>query len=209
MDQLWEILPLKGLGPLRFGMQRDDALAAAAVFGPVTFVHPPQGGFDQTLAVLIPSMGEQAARELLTQMQADGVDMRPRDHVTIGDALRLGFVGDTLESLMGYSLAASPQLHVGGHPLLTGDAIPALRLLQQFNGAPPLVEGPDCWFATIRVTAWNCIKRSRKGVVRPVNPRTDAGEQQTIGWSADPRDPLQDLSKHIAVDVMDLSAQAR
>lgn len=199
----WEIAPHRGLGPLTFGMTEAAAVDAARVYGPVTHQDPMDGApneADEIYKALVEAEGEEVARQVMAEMLADGVDLRTRRRVIVGEGLLLDFVDDGLEDIM--CTLRTPDVHIGGHRVFGVDCLPAMRRLQELNGAPSLVKDRDCLFVNLHLTAFECLHEVAPGMVRSAREGTDEASQKTISWRASERDPNEDLSEHRALDLL-------
>ena len=179
MKPEWEILPRIGLGPVRFGMTRDEAVAAGAIFGAVTHEHAKHEA-DELLAILGPSMGEDEARALIAKMAADGVDLRPRRHVGFASGLTMNFVADTLETFD--ALPGARDLHIEGVPFFGADPVPALLKFQALNGAPPLMDTRSCLFDALHVSTADVAVVTAKGLLRLAKSTTMQHLERMVSW---------------------------
>ncbi|RAP41596.1 hypothetical protein BYZ73_10080 [Rhodovulum viride] len=201
MSDNWEILPESGLGPLRFGMSEAEARPIAQpLYGEIE-AEGPAGlqSNDEVYQVLLETMGEEAAREAIGPLKKSGVDLQTSRRINFVSGLMLDFVEDGLDSIMCHSAALA--LHVGGKPFFGVDPLPALRQLQQLNGEPPFVKGPDCYFSNIEVTAFECLLLMPGGGFRATREGTEEAGQKTVGWQRKQRTPPEDLTGHVRLDL--------
>lgn len=200
-DKDWELRPLEGLGPLEFGMSEEVSRAVAAgPFGDIEAEGPVgQQSDEEAFQILVETMGEEAAREAMGVLEADGISFRSTRRVNYLSGLMLDFVEDRLDMIMCHG--AADALHIGGKKFFGVDPFPALRRLQAVNGELPLVKGPDCHFRQVIVTAFEFILPLPAGLVRATREGTDETQQKTLGWRATPRLPDEDFSGHVLLDL--------
>lgn len=201
MDDSWELLPRVGLGPLVFGMSEDAAKTeASGIYGDIEAEGPVgQQSDDEVYLTLVETMGEEAAREAMAVLEADGISFKSSRRVNYVSGLMLDFVEDELDSIMCHGAATN--LHVGGDGFFGVDPLPALRRLQRVNGEMALVNGPDCHFRNLYITAFECIVLLPAGLVRATAEGTDEALQKSVGWRREPRLPNEDFSSHSQVDL--------
>jgi hypothetical protein len=180
MKPEWEILPHLGLGPLRFGMTRDEAVAVGAIFGPVTHEHAEEK--DHLFSTLAPTMGEDEARAFIASMEADGIDTRPQRQVGVSDVLQMQFFGNELTLLT--ALPRARDLHVEGIRFFGTNPVPALLKLQSLNGAPPLMHERSCLFNALNIATFDLAVVSKKAGLRLATSMRGRGLERTVGWGS-------------------------
>jgi hypothetical protein len=180
MKPEWEIQPHLGLGPVRFGMTRDEAVAAGAIFGPVTHEHAEEE--DHLFRTLAPTMGEDEARAFIASMVADGIDTRPQRQVGFSSVLHMEFFGDELMSFTALHLARD--LHIEGIPFFGTNPVPALLKLQALNGAPPLMHERSCLFDALNVATWDLAVVSKKAGLGLATSMRGHGLERTVSWGS-------------------------
>jgi hypothetical protein len=204
MKPEWELLPHQGLGPVRFGMTRDEAVTAGSVFGPITLEHAEED--DSLFKILIETMNEDEARALIASMAAEGIDMRPKRMISFSPSLQMQFFGDELKFLM--VLPRSVLLHVEGIQIFGTDPLPALLRLQALNGARPQMYESSCLFDTLNVATWDMAITSKKGLLRLATSIKGRGLERAIHWGSESPVFKPDLSKYARVDLAPLAASA-
>lgn len=201
MDDHWEIQPNQGIGPIAFGMSEEAVLAIASEpFGEVEAAGSVgQQSDDEAYRILVDTMGEEAAREAMGVLAADGISFKPTRRVNFVSGLMLDFVEDELNSIMCHGAASD--LHISGQRFFGVDPVPALRRLQALNEAPPLVKGADCHFRQLNLTAFECLVLLPAGMFRATAEGTNEALQKSVGWSRAPRQPNEGFSEHTEVDL--------
>jgi hypothetical protein len=169
-----------GLGPVRFGMTRDEAVTASAIFGPITREYAEEE--DHLFNLLAPTMGEDEARALIASMAADGTDTRPQRQVGVSDVLQMQFFGNELTMLT--ALPGARDLHVEGIPVFGTNPVPALLRLQSLNDAPPLMHERSCLFDALNIAAFDLAVVSKKAQLRLATSMKGQRLERTVGWGA-------------------------
>jgi hypothetical protein len=193
MDNVWKLLPRQGVGPVKLGMPADVAISAGAAFG--------LGEHDGTTNVLdderyrhfVTTLGQEEADRMMDTFR--GMNINPARLVILNGGVHPTFVDDKLADILCDTRATN--VHVEGLRFFDGDPMPALRKLQDLNGAPPILKDLDCFFENLKVTAWGFISY-RRSHRRLLSPGAVDAEQRTINLSASPRAPDIDMSKHVA-----------
>jgi hypothetical protein len=202
MKPEWEILPHLGLGPVRFGMMRDEAVAVGAVFGTITHEHAEEE--DHMFAILAPTMGEDEARAFIAGMEADGIDTRPQRQVGFDRALHMHFFGDELRSFT--ALPNARQLHIEGVPLFGTNPVPALLRLQSLNGAPPLMHERCCFFDALNIATFDLAVVLKKAGLRLARSMRGQGLERTVDWGSVPPVGKDLLPRYTRIDLEPLTA---
>lgn len=202
MTPAWEILPHLGIGPLRFGMTRDEAVAAGTIFGPVT--HESVQDEDYAFITLAQAMGEAEARALVDTMMQDGIETRPRHLVAFGDALQIDLYGDALTMVR--ALPQAHDVHVDGVRLFETDPVPALLRLQTLNGAPPLMHERSCLFDALNLSTWDLAVISKKRGLRLATPMSGQGLTRSLDWGSVSPVGKDLLPNYARVDLTPLAA---
>ena len=202
MNPHWEMKPLEGLGELRFGDPPDALEARRAAYGDLESRGPVRA--DAALAeetFRMPGMGfsEAEIAELMAAMQTEHEAVADLEVQIYDTGAHFTFEAGSLAEIM--MDARAFRLHVGGTLVFQTDPFPALRALQRLNAEPPLVNGPDCYFRNLHVTAFEFGLLTEGGRLRATASGTDEALQKTISWRADPRQPDEDFSGHVAVDL--------
>ena len=202
MDEKWMLQPKKGLGPLWFGMTEAEAIAVGSgIYGEVESAG--SLGHDsnkEVYQILLEAMGEAAAKEAMAELKSAEVTFKPSRRISFSSGIMADFVEDRLDGLIGRS--GVTQLHCNGKAFFQTDPVPALQQLQLLNKSAPLVKGPDCYFKSIEVTAWQCVLLMPYPVFRATIEGTEESDQKTIGWRATPRNMAEDFSNHKALDLL-------
>jgi hypothetical protein len=201
----WEMLPHLGIGAIRFGMARDEAVAVGAIFGPVTHEHAQEE--DHLFATLAPTMGEDEARAFIASMVADGIDTRPQRQIVFSDVLQMHFFGNELTSIT--ALPRAHDLHVVGVPFFRISPVPALHRLQAMNGAPPLMHERSCLFDALNVATWDLAVISKKAGLGLATSMIGHGLERTVSWGAVSPVSKDVVLKYTRVDLEPIAESAQ
>lgn len=195
------ILPHKGLGPFRFGMSVAEVRSLAPEYGP--FSEAPRaegtGSFtEEELAMYREMMTPEQLAQFIEANQSYDEMMAETREMTIAPAtLHFTFQNEALSEIRIGPRARD--LSFGGEPFFGAVPRGFLAALEEANGAPPMVRGPDCAFVNLRVYVWAAFEELESGALRFPPDGTEAVQDKSVILADRPRNPDEDFSGYRAV----------
>ena len=202
MNQDWYMRPMAGIGDLEFNSPVQTPETWADRYGRIESTGPigiSDAVAEETFRLPGMDFSEEEIAEMMAAIQVEQEMLSDQFTQIYDSGLHLTYSADHLTEILTDTRAF--QIHVDGALLFRADPIPALRKLQELNAEAPFINGPDCYFRNIHVTAFEFVVVTAGGRVRPTAIDTDEALQKTISWRATPRSSLEDLKSYQQFDL--------
>lgn len=138
----WEVRPGQGIGPLRFGMDREAVASLGAALGPVTDERELGEGAEDVEAMLQP-FGQWVTAEDIAQLKAAMAEVAGQQQGLVQQSRRNGMLLTFQDGALAEIIAPcdGPEITIAGLRVFADDRLAVVAALSRAAGDTPLTDG--------------------------------------------------------------------